>query len=173
MVMLIIIRGASGVGKSTIARKVAERLGKGTAHVNVDIFSHGMMVDWEKVPIEERLVFMYDNAQFVVSNFLNHNYNVVTDGMFCRENDLSLLNNMMQTGKYYKADVFVFELEADTKTIRARAMERNREEDKDVGFETIRRRQKIFDKARSDEAVRINTESKSVELCAKEVFESL
>ena len=52
MPKLIIIRGASGVGKSTIARNVAEAMGKGTAHVNVDIFPHEMMIDWMNIPMK-------------------------------------------------------------------------------------------------------------------------
>lgn len=151
---LIIIRGASGVGKSTIGKKLAEKLGKGTACVNVDVFPHEMMIDWINIPMKERLKFMYDGADMIINKFLKEGYDVVTDGMYCIDDDLTLLKKMIKLGENYNADIYVFELEANLETIKKRAKVRNREED--IDGESILRRYKIFQKAKYKKGITID-----------------
>ena len=170
MAKLIIIRGPSAVGKSTTAKAVAEKLGHKTAHVSVDL-TEELMPDWKNIPIKERLKFMYMNAYSLAENYISNGYNVVTDGYYSIENNKTMLKYMIELGEKNLSEVYVFELEADIKTIIRRARKRGRKEDMKDNYKLIRSRYEKFEIARMKGALIIDTNKQTSKRIADSIIE--
>jgi len=157
MAKLIIIRGPSAVGKSTVAKAVAEKMGCKTAHVSVDLTEQELMFEWNKIQVKDRLKFMYMNAYSLIENYISSGYNVVTDGYYSIENNKSMLKYIIELGKKFHSEIYVFELEADIKEIITRTKKRGYKEDIINDFRLIKKRHKKFDIARMKGAMVIDT----------------
>ena len=174
MKKLIIIRGASGVGKSSVAELLARKLGKGTAHVPVNITLFDLIIDYLKFPHTKMINLSYDNAEALVRNFLRANFTVVTDHMFARTtNKKSRLEKMIQIGKRNKAKVYVFELHADLSMVRSRAKQRARQTDIKTNYKKIDSRYKKSLRTRHKNAIIIDTADKSVNQTVNEIMKRL
>lgn len=166
----ILIRGPSGVGKSTIARKLAKKLPQKTAHINVDVFPHELIVDWEEIPITERLDIMYENAYFATELFLKKDYNVVIDGGFSIGEDFTLLRKFLELAKRYNKKPEVVELIASLEELINRAKKRNRLEDTENNFEIIKHRLNSFVESNLKNKILINTDKKKTEIIVLEIL---
>lgn len=71
---VIILRGPSGVGKSTLAVAVQEALGYPTAHPDTDV------LNWQFVPGESNKYVVFDVLQQLTAAYLGHSYHVVIAG---------------------------------------------------------------------------------------------
>jgi archaellum biogenesis ATPase FlaH len=174
MKRLIIIRGASGAGKSSIATLLVKKLGNKTAHVPVDITPFSFMVDYLKIPHVKMSNLSYDNAECLVRNFLKANLSVVTDHMFSRyTKNKSRLEIMIRIGKRNGAKVIVIELIADLSTLERRAKKRARYEDVSNKFKKIGKRRKKFLRTRHKGAIQIDTNNKTKYQIVNEILEKI
>jgi len=174
MKYLIILRGASGVGKSRIAKQLAKKLGKGTAHVPLDITPFDMIIDYLKIPHIKMSNLSYDNAECLVRNFLKANFTVVTDHMFSRyTNKKSRLEKMIRIGKRNQAKVCIVELHADLPTLESRARQRARHEDVRTNYKKIEKRRKKFLRTKHKNAIRIDTKNKTINQIVKEILKNI
>jgi predicted kinase len=171
MKRLIIIRGASGVGKTSIAKELSKRLGTRTAHVPVDLTPLNLLVDYQKIPKKQYTRLMYDNAEDMIRNFLTNNISVITDAMFTlKDGPIPRLIRMIRLGKRYGAKVTVFELHAKLDTIRERAKQRSRPEDVGTEYRRIDSRNKRFLMNRYMNAIKIDTDNKTSQQIVDELL---
>jgi len=99
--MIIFINGSINSGKSTIAKILADRLGK-VALVEVD--SLRKFIDW--MSIDKSIPINLENAVSVIKNFVKHNIDVVIPYPLSIDNYKNLIKNL----KEYKDKIHVFTL---------------------------------------------------------------
>ena len=117
---LIIIRGTSGVGKSTVAKLLAEKLK--SEHKNLVLIpfdlSMAYLIKNLKTFNQKTVNLMQKNTEDLIKNFLEEGYTVITEGIFYKKYLRKLsLKRLLSIGKKYSAKTIVIELESDIKTI--------------------------------------------------------
>jgi shikimate kinase len=86
---LVLIYGPPLVGKSSLAREVASRLGEQSALVSVDGLLHESIVMSGADAFAE-LEMVHTQARLMVANYLKNSYNVVQEGCFFYQRDGNL-----------------------------------------------------------------------------------
>lgn len=87
---LIIIRGNSGSGKSTVARDLQERLGYGTALIEQDYIRRKVLREWDK-PGQPNIELIALNAQFA----MQHCHTVIVEGILPKKHYGEMLAGLL------------------------------------------------------------------------------
>lgn len=102
---VIILRGPSGVGKSTIAHLIQEKLGKNWTVIDVDKFKHYMPMKEGQSNRAERSKIAHDVSNFFAKQMYDKGYDVILEEMYKKTyNDVLvefLETNHMQYLKVY------------------------------------------------------------------------
>lgn len=96
---VVILRGPSGVGKSTISQIIQEKCGPNWTVIDVDKLKHYMPLKEGKTNRAERTEIAHDVAQYFTKAMYDKGYNVILEEMyrkdhndrivrFLRENDM-------------------------------------------------------------------------------------
>lgn len=173
---LIIIRGPSGIGKSTITNSLCQQLRKETkriAFVPVDLTLSDLLVSSYKMTRDERSDLIQENTESLVRNFLQRNYTVITEGMFYKNHKgAHTLERMIKLGKEYRAKVIIIELEADVEEIVRRVRKRAKEnKNHDNNLSRTRERYEGFMRTRHRRAITLQVKGKTAKQVAKEIVE--
>ena len=118
-----IIRGAPGVGKSTIAQKVASKLSTNkVAHISVDALQH---FDCRAAASKDKLKLGVFHAVLVTRSFISEGFSVVVDYVFDENGNIvielhivvaygvsikAVTDNLMQSVKYKVEDFTSFKV---------------------------------------------------------------
>ena len=97
---LIILRGNSGSGKSTIARELRQRMGHGTALIEQDYIRRTLLRERDR-PHLPNIELIGMTAQFA----LDHSYNVVLEGILQQERYGQMLKQLIAG---HRGDTFVY-----------------------------------------------------------------
>ena len=173
MKKLIIIRGASGVGKTTVAEKLANELKiKKLARVPVDITPSRLVVNPYSINRDEMAKLTQDNSESLVKNFLSEGYTIIIDGMFYRKHKgRNSLKRLLDIGKKNKAKTYVIELDADKEDVLERINQRSKTDKKsDNDAKRVLDRYERFSKTRYKESLVIDTKGKNVDKIIKEIL---
>ena len=175
---VIIIRGPSGVGKSSVSHVLSDILKKKIkriAYIPSDVSIYPFMRNYFKLSKKERGEIAQENLEMIFENFLRRKFAIIIDGIFHgkykKETHLERLFNM---AKKHKAKTIVFELHAHLETLNKRVKKRAKENKyawtnpKDIEY-----RYKGFMKSLYKDAVVINTENKSANEVVKEILKRL
>jgi predicted kinase len=95
---LIILRGNSGSGKSTVARTLQERMGYGTALIEQDYIRRKLLRERDR-PNQPNIELIAINAQFALAQ----GYNVILEGILQEERYGAMLRRLIadHTGQAY------------------------------------------------------------------------
>ena len=176
MKKLIIIRGASGVGKTTVAEKLANVLKvKKLARVPVDITPGRLIVRPYSIDRNEMAKITQENSESLIKNFLSEGYVVITDGIFYRKHkNKNSLKRLINIGKKNGAKTYVIELEADINDVVERIRQRSKTDKKsDNNFKRVKERYEKFSKTKYKESILIDTKRKSVNKIVKEIIQNI
>ena len=174
MKKLIIIRGASGVGKTRVVKGIIKKLGKKTAYIPVAHTTYELIIKDIEFASNKLIDLMHDNADDLIKNFLNVNFTVVTDAIFAHTTKgKSRLDKLIKIGYKNNAKVYVFELNANLPTILDRAKKRKRTKDVKTKYKLIEKKHKQFVRSKHKTAIEINTEGKSINKIIQEILKKL
>jgi len=178
MKKLIILRGPSGVGKSTVAKILAKKLGKTIeklAIIPIDLGIEKLIINRPKIFERKFSEIMQKNLVCLVNNFLSMEYTVIVEGLFYKTyNKLYSLQELISIGKKQKAKVIVIELQSNFKTIEERIKLREKENPKhDNKIEHARKRYNLFMRKLHLNAIKIDTEEKSPEKIVGEIISKI
>ncbi len=170
MKKLIVIRGSSGVGKSSVVKRLVKKMGKNVVYLPVAHITYSLLVKEPKFASNKLIDLMHDNADDLIRNFLKADYTVVTDAIFSHETkSKSRLKKLVRIGKNSHAKVYVFELSSDLPTLIDRAKKRKRPKDVKTNYNLIKKKHKNFLKTKYKNAININTEKKSINQIVVEI----
>lgn len=99
--MIIFINGSINSGKSTVAKLLAEKIGK-VAVVEIDALRE--FINW--LPSDEAIPINLKNAVSVIKNFLKDGINVIVPYPLSKDNYEFFVNNLNE----YKESIYVFTL---------------------------------------------------------------
>lgn len=97
----VIIKGPPAVGKSTIARRLANAI-PNTVHVDVDAFKHMISTQSSK----ERTEIAHEVSRRFVESLAKHKYNIVVEEMF-RDEQLTPMLAILRRKRYRTVHVFL------------------------------------------------------------------
>ncbi|HEU5121961.1 MAG TPA: AAA family ATPase [Candidatus Saccharimonadales bacterium] len=100
MTKLIILRGNSGSGKSSVAHELRMRMGYGTAVVEQDYIRRELLREQDK-PGQPNIELIRLNAQFALGN----KYDVIIEGILPEVNYGSMLRNLISV---HEGDSYVY-----------------------------------------------------------------
>lgn len=128
---VIVLRGPSGVGKSTIAHLIQEKLGKNWVAVDVDKFKHYMPMKDRQANRAERTKIAHDVSKFFAKQMYDKGYDVILEEMYKKAyNDAIVefleINNMHYLKVYLDAPIDLI-------------IERAKAREKEVSDDEIRR----------------------------------
>ena len=172
---VIIIRGPSGVGKSSVSRLLVDKIGqkiKRLAYLPVDVSIHPFMKNYSNLPRKERGDIMQENIELIFDNFLKRKFTIIVEGGFHRKhNNETAMGRLMKIAKKHKMGVTVIELHAPLEILYKRVEKRKKENAYawNNPKETEERYHR-FMKSRHKEAIVIETENKSPEKIVHEIL---
>lgn len=161
---LIIIRGPLGIGKSTIAKKLAKNLNGNYFSIDSVLEQEGLdKVDKKSgcIPVNN---FIEANQKIIlkIEESINNNRAAVIDGNFYHKDQLE---NLIK--RLHKTKVYVFTLKASLKTCIARDKERKRVYGKDAARAVYKLVSEF------DYGIMVDTENKTEEEVANEIKKRL
>ncbi|MCW8966465.1 MAG: ATP-binding protein [Candidatus Pacearchaeota archaeon] len=171
---LIVIRGPSGVGKSTISKLLSTELQKKNKKVcliSIDLTLAKMFPNPREAPKDSREL-MQLNTETLIDNFLSKGYIVITEGQFHRtHNKIKSLDRLIKIGYKHKAKTIVVELTSDINTILKRIKIRSKKNSKhDNNLEHAKKRYKRFSKTTHKDSIQIDTRNKIPEKIVEEII---
>ncbi len=113
----IILRGPAGVGKTTTATKLREKIGNAVLF-NVDYFIH---IFGRNPRIKEDKYFAYNICILLIEQFVKHDYNVIVEELLLSRKDIDLFIRLFKKMNYR---IKIFTLMAPLKTLIERDKER-------------------------------------------------
>ena len=157
MAYFIIIRGPAGIGKTTIAKKLAKDL-------NADHFSFDKImkenkldnIDGDGIPTEN-----FIRANEIIIPLIIHKKRVILDGCFYREKQINHLLNK------FKIKNYIFTLNADV----AECLNRNKTRRNPMTEENIKQVYDLVSKIKI--GININTSGKSIHQVVSEILTHL
>ncbi len=171
MKKLIIIRGPSAVGKTSVVKKLIQKLTGKVAYIPVAHTTYSLIPEDIAFASNKLIDLMHDNADDLIRNFLNANYTVISDAIFSHSTKgQSRLDNLVQIGKTNGAKVYVFELCADISTLKNRAKKRKRSKDETTNYDLIDKKYSKFLKTKYEGAINIDTNKKTLNQIADEIM---
>ncbi|MFT4343788.1 MAG: AAA family ATPase [Candidatus Woesearchaeota archaeon] len=171
MKKLIILRGPSGVGKSTVIKELLLHFGKNVAYIPVAHTTYSLIPEEIEFASDNLINLMHDNADDLVRNFLKANYTVLTDAIFYHKtNNKSRLDRLVKIGQRNNAKIYVFDLEASLPTLLSRAKKRARPKDVSTDFALIKKKYITFSRNRYKNAIAVSTDNKSVKKIVEEIL---
>ena len=96
MTQLIIIRGNSGSGKSSVAKAVRAQLGSKTALIEQDYFRRIILKERDSAHDSDILDFLFQSAQFAVGR----GYTVILEGILYSKKYREMLLNLTHEFSY-------------------------------------------------------------------------
>ena len=128
---VVILRGPSGVGKSTVSRLVQEKSGINWTIIDVDKFKHYMPMKEGQSNRAQRTKIAHDVSQFFAKTMYENGYDVILEEMYKKKYNDSIVE-FLQTNNMHYLKVF---LTAPVELV----IERARAREKEVSDEEIRR----------------------------------
>ena len=128
---VVILRGPSGVGKSTISRHIQEKLGANWTVIDVDKLKHYMPLKEGKTNRGERTEIAHDVSRYFAKRMYEKGYDVILEEMYRQEHNDALVD-FLKTNSMRYLKVF---LSAPIEDL----IRRSREREKDVPEEETRR----------------------------------
>lgn len=102
---VIVLRGPSGVGKSTISHLIQEKLGKNWTVIDVDKFKHYMPMKDGQSNRAERTKIAHDVSMFFAKEMYDKGYDVILEEMYKKTYNDAIVGflevNKMQYLKVY------------------------------------------------------------------------
>lgn len=132
---VILISGAPGVGKTTLAARISENMNGVCVHIEGDMLYNMVKKGWVHPCDDHDKVFLnilWDNIVSLIKNFTKKNINVVVDYVFSKEQLFSIVNRI----KDYKINIKIVVVNSNIDTIIKR--DKQRSEIEYVGEERIR-----------------------------------
>ncbi len=165
---LIIINGPSGIGKSTVALKVAETMDA----VLIDIDELRRSIPNYREDKKNSLNLAYQETTKKIEECLNSGKSVVIDKTITNED---VINLFIETGKKFKAQIFEFILFADKNITKDRADKRGYRPDSLLDASRV---EEIWEKInllrlQRPQAIIINTDTKEIEEVFQEIISIL
>ena len=120
---VVILRGPSGVGKSTISHIIQEKLGLNWTAIDVDKFKHYMPMKEGQSNRVERSRISHDVSKFFAKQMYEKGYNVILEEMYKKDYNDSLLE-FLHTNDMRYLKVF---LSAPIEQVLERAKNREKE----------------------------------------------
>ncbi len=160
---LIILRGAPGTGKSTIAKNLCD-FQKRIVWLKVDLFKR-IFADESTEALEYANLTAISTLKFLLDN----NFSVVMEGVF---QNLEHVGTALQIAKEQNIPAFVFELTCSIEELNRR--DENREEVKNgwrkpLGTEVITYLINKIQNSRFVRAARLDTEKLSIDDCVNKI----
>ena len=175
---VIIIRGPSGVGKSSVSHALSDILKKKIkriAYLPVDVSIYPFMRNYSKLSKKERWDIAQENLEMIFENFLKRKFTIIIDGIFHGKYEgKSHLERLFKIARKHKVKTIVFELHAHLKTLHKRINERAKinkyawRNPKDTED-----RYERFMKTLHKDAIVIQTENKSTDEIVGEILKEL
>ena len=158
MTKLIIIRGPAGVGKTTIAKALAQQLNG--IHYNIDqvLVDTGLDVDKGDIPIDNFLKAQ-PSIFSEVTDYLKQGKPVIVDGNFYYQEQLDQIN------KEFPGQIDVLTLQASLETCWQRNLARKKDIMNRISIEAMHRINTTFEAGKV-----IETEGKNEEEVIKEIL---
>jgi adenylylsulfate kinase-like enzyme len=128
---VIILRGPSGVGKSTISHKIQKKLGVNWTVIDVDKFKHYMPMKEGQSNRAERSRIAHDVSKYFAKQMYDKGYDVILEEMYKKDYNDSIVEFLTQNNMSY---LKVF-LSAPVELV----LERAKAREKKVPDEEIRR----------------------------------
>jgi len=128
---IIVLRGPSGVGKSTISHLIQEKLGKNWTVIDVDKFKHYMPMKDGQVNRAERSLIAQNVSKYFAKEMYDKGYDVILEEMYKKPFNDSLVEFLHGNNINY-LKVFLY---APVELV----IERARAREKEVPDEEIRR----------------------------------
>ena len=111
MKRLIILRGPSGAGKTTVTKIIRKKLKGKTAVLCSDPFYHGICIR------EQNKDVVYGALYLLTGHYLKNGYNVILEGVLSSKKNKKLrIDKFKRLGKRYGARVTMFYLNVDVRT---------------------------------------------------------
>lgn len=108
---VIIIRGPTGSGKSTISKEVGRNLNKPVIVLNKDAFIDGLLpFNIEKIDQDKIITIP------MIESSLKNNLNVIIDGLYAGKNGPEKIERIAKVSRKNKAKFYVFNLNCSLKT---------------------------------------------------------
>ncbi len=120
---VIVLRGPSGVGKSTISKLIQEKLGLNWCIIDVDNFKHYMPMKENQSNRPERAEIAQDVSKYFAKKMYDKKYDVILEEMYKKPYNDSLVEFLTQNDISY---IKVF-LSAPIELVIARAQAREKE----------------------------------------------
>lgn len=146
--MLIIIRGLPGTGKSTLSRKLAERLG--AVHISSD--SIRLKLIEKRTYSEREKMMVYDKMIETAVGFLQ-NKSVILDATFYKR---ELLEKARKAAEEVKKSCILIECVLSEEKVKERIAQRDKDES-EANFEVYKKVKSVFEEIAEDHLI-INTE---------------
>ncbi len=128
---ILILRGPSGVGKSTVSGIIQSKLGDTWSVIDVDGFKHFMPMKAEQSNRAERTKIAHDVSMFFAKEMYDKGYNVILEEMYKKHYNDRLVEYLKRYNMHF-LKVFIT---APVETV----IERARLRDKEVPDDEIRR----------------------------------
>lgn len=152
---VVILRGPSGVGKSTISHLIQEKLGVNWTVIDVDKFKHYMPMKEGQSNRAERSKIAHDVSKFFAKTMYEKGYDIILEEMYKKDYNDSIVE-FLQTNNMHYLKVF---LSAPVELV----IERARAREKEVPDDEIRRHFSEIE-AYSDDLVIDTTQHSSSEV---------
>lgn len=91
---VVVLRGPSGVGKSTISKAIRRKLAVNWAIIDVDKFKHYMPMKEGQTNRAERTLIAHDVSNYFLSQMYSKGYNVVMEEMYKKQYNDKLVSFM-------------------------------------------------------------------------------
>lgn len=171
--MLLIFFGNIGTGKSSVAKKVAEKLNYEFVHFDNIVW---LVLNKERVygendeflvTIDETLK-VYEIMHVITKFLLQENKNVVLESMYFKKQR----DEAVQVAKDMNIPYKLIEVTCDEEEIKSRLEKRKQKDPQTPGFKLYMQFRDMMEKEDSDH-ITINTSRKSAEESANEVIKNL
>jgi len=128
---VVILRGPSGVGKSTISSIIQEKLGSNWTVIDVDKFKHYMPLKEDKSNRAERTEIAHDVGNYFAKAMYDKGYNVILEEMYRQRHNDQLVQFLTSNNMSYVKVFLSAPLDA--------LIQRSKEREKNVPEEETRR----------------------------------
>lgn len=116
---LIVLRGLSGSGKTSLSKLIQEKVGKKVAHLKADFFYWKVSPQDENKHIDNNPI-VYENLIDLAENYLEHGYSVIVEGLLNQIDNFGTQDKLRALAETEAAVYRRYFLEVDLETARKR-----------------------------------------------------